>query len=98
MATFISTLKFTAQGTKNLQQSPERAEKFMLAAQAQGIKVLGLYWTFGSFDGAIVFEAPDETVAAAAMFALAAEGNVQTSTSRAFDRVEIQKVLGSMPK
>ncbi len=98
MATFISTIKFTAQGIQNLRQSPQRAERFTLAAQAQGINVIGLYWTFGAFDGAIVFEAPDEGIAAAAMFALAAEGNVQTSTSRAFDRVEIQKVLGSMPK
>jgi uncharacterized protein with GYD domain len=41
-----------------------------------GVKVIGIYWNVGSFDGAIIFEAPDDQVATAAMLSLASEGNV----------------------
>jgi uncharacterized protein with GYD domain len=98
MATFITTVKFTAKGMQNVQESPKRAAAFTAAAKKMGVKVVGLYWTLGSFDGAIVFEAPDDKTATAAMLSLASKGNVQTTTARAFDAAEIEKVIGMLQK
>ena len=36
-----------------------------------GVKVTGIYWTLGAFDGVIVCEAPDEETATAALLHLA---------------------------
>jgi uncharacterized protein with GYD domain len=63
-----------------------------------GVKVIGIYWNVGSFDGAIIFEAPDDQVATAAMLSLASEGNVQTTTARAFDAGDIEKVIRVLDK
>lgn len=52
-----------------------------------------IFWTLGQFDGLIVFDAPDEETATAAMLHLGSLGNVQTQTSRAFRAAEMKKVL-----
>lgn len=98
MATFIATVNFTAKGVQNFRESPKRAVAFTSAAKKLGIKVTGLYWTLGAFDGVIVFDAPDDNTATAAMLSLAAQGNVQTTTSRAFDRTEFEKIVGMLQK
>ena len=98
MATFISTIKFTEQGIQNIQQSPKRAAAFKSAAKKLGVKVTDIYWTLGSFDGVLMFDAPNDETATAAMLHLSSQGNVQTATARAFDSSEIEKIIGLMAK
>jgi uncharacterized protein with GYD domain len=98
MATFITTTQFTEQGIKNIRDTCKRAEEFKATAKKMGVKVTGIYWTLGAFDTVIVFEAPDEGAATAAMLHLASHGNIKTQTARAFDAAEIQKILGLLPK
>jgi uncharacterized protein with GYD domain len=98
MATFITTLHFTEQGTKAVRDTCERAAAFKATAKKMGIKVTGQYWTLGTFDGVIVYEAPDEATATAAMLHLSSQDNLRTQTARAFDAAEMQKILGLLPK
>src|SRR5215469_4189752 len=98
MATFITTLHFTEQGLKAVRDTCNRAAAFKTAAEKLGIKVTGQYWTLGAFDGVIVFEAPDEVTATAAMLHLSSQDNLRTQTARAFDAAEMQKILGQLPK
>jgi uncharacterized protein with GYD domain len=70
----------------------------MNTAKKMGVKVTGIYWTLGAFDGVIVCEAPDEATATAAMLHLSSQGNLRTQTARAFDAAEMQKILGLLPK
>lgn len=98
MATFITTLQFTEQGIKAVRDTCNRAAAFKKAAEKLGIKVMGEYWTLGTFDGVIVFEAPDDATATAAMLHLSSHGNLRTQTARALDAAEMQKVLGLLPK
>jgi uncharacterized protein with GYD domain len=98
MATFITTIKFTDQGVRSIHESPKRAAAFKSAAKKLGVKVTDLYWTLGSFDGVVIFDAPSDETATAAMLQLASQGNVQTSTARAFGSSEIEKVIGLLAK
>jgi uncharacterized protein with GYD domain len=98
MATFITSLHFTEQGIKAVRDTCNRAAAFKTAAKKLGIKVTGQYWTLGTFDGVIVFEAPDDATATAAMLHLSSQGNLRTQTARALDAAEMQKVLGLLPK
>jgi uncharacterized protein with GYD domain len=98
MATFITTLHFTEQGLKGVRDTCNRAAAFKTAAEKLGIKVTGQYWTLGAFDGVIVFEAPDEATATAAMLHLSSQDNLRTQTARAFDAAEMQKIVGLLPK
>jgi len=71
MATFITTMHFTEQGIKAVRDTCDRAAAFKATAKKMGVKVTGIYWTLGAFDGVIVCEAPDEETATAAMLHLA---------------------------
>jgi uncharacterized protein with GYD domain len=98
MATFITTLHFTEHGVKDVRDTCNRAAAFKTVAEKLGIKVTGQYWTLGVFDGVIVFEAPDEATATAAMLHLSSRDNLRTQTARAFDAAEMHKILGLLPK
>ncbi len=98
MATYITTMHFTEQGIKDVRETCGRAAAFKTMAKKLGIKVIGLYWTLGAFDGVIVFDAPDEETATAALLQVGSLGNIKTRTVRAYDAAEIQKVLGLLPK
>ena len=97
MATFITTVQFTEQGIKAVRDTCDRAAALMAAAEKLGVKVTGLYWTLGAFDGVIILEAPDEATATAALLHLGALGNLRTQTARAFDAAEMRKILGLLP-
>jgi uncharacterized protein with GYD domain len=98
MATFITTLHFTEQGIKAVKDTCDRAAAFKAAAKKMGVKVIGQYWTLGAFDGVILCEAPDEETATAALLYLGSLGNIRTQTARAYNPVEMQKILDQLPK
>jgi uncharacterized protein with GYD domain len=98
MATFITTVQFTEQGVKAVRDSCERAAAFKATAEKMGVKVTGIYWTLGAFDGVIVSEAPDEETATAALLHLGSLGNIRTQTARAYDPTEMQKILARLPR
>jgi uncharacterized protein with GYD domain len=96
MATYVTTIEFTEQGIQNIKDSCKRANAFKSAAKKLGVKVQDTYWTLGTFDGVIVFDAPDEETATAAMLQLCALGNVRTKTARAFKAAEMEGVLAKL--
>ncbi len=96
MATFITTIKFTDKGLQGIRETGKRATAFKAAAKKMGVKVTGIYWTLAPFDGVIIFDAPDDETATAAMLSLSAQGNVTTTTARAFAAGEIEKVVGML--
>ena len=94
MPTYVSLIRFTEQGAKNVRETRGRAAAFREAAKGAGVTVREVYWTLGAYDGLLVLDAPDEQTVTAAMVALGALGNVRTQTMRAFDESEIDDVLG----
>lgn len=93
MATFITTIKFTQQGVKDIDHTTRRAAAFKAAAKRLGVKVQDMYWTLGDHDGLIVLDAPDDETATAALLQLSALGNIHTSTCRAFTAGEMDAIL-----
>ncbi|MEX2142027.1 MAG: GYD domain-containing protein [Pirellulales bacterium] len=98
MATYVATVKFTPQGVAAIKDTAKRANAFKSAAKKLGVKVTGIYWTLGPFDGLLLMEAEDEQSVTAAMLQLAAQGNVQTQTARAFNANEIDQIVSRMNK
>ena len=98
MPTFITTIKFTEKAIQGIQESTKRAAAFKTAAKKMGVKVQDIYWTLGYFDGVILFDAPDDETATAAMLHLSSQGYVHTTTARAFGSTEMEKVAGILGK
>jgi uncharacterized protein with GYD domain len=93
MATFISTVNFTEQGIKAIGDTTKRANNVKAAAKKMGVKVTNIYWTLGAFDGLLIIEAPDDETATAFLLQIGSLGNVRTTTVRAFNAAEMDKIL-----
>ena len=97
MSTFITTIKFTQQGIKGIDQTTKRAAALKVAAKKMGVKVTDIYWTLGDHDGVLIFEAPDDETATTLLLHLGALGNIHTTTMRAFTAAEMDKILTKVP-
>ncbi len=98
MASYLTLLKFTPQGLQNIHESTHRAAAFQAAAKKAGVKVTQTLWTLGAYDGVIVFEASDDAAVASVMVGLAALGNVQVTTLRAFNAPEFEVIVAKSPR
>lgn len=96
MATFITNIKFTAQGVKHVGETTKRAAAFKSTAEKHGVTVKDMYWTLGDHDGTIVLEAPDDASVTAALLQLGSLGNVQTTTCRAFTASEMDAITAKV--
>jgi uncharacterized protein with GYD domain len=97
MATYVTLVRFTDQGIRNVKEAAERiaaAEK--LFAQV-GARMSEIYLTMGRYDYVVVMEAPDDEAATKAALAVSSLGNVRTETLRAYTRPEIGKIIGGLP-
>lgn len=93
MATFITSIKFTAQGIQEIAETTKRASAIKAGGKKLGVKVTDIYWTLGDSDGVLIFDAPDDETATAFLLHLGANGKVQTKTVRAFTGPEMDKIL-----
>jgi len=96
MATFITTLKFTQQGLQGINDTTKRAAALKATAKKLGAKVTNVYWTMGEYDGLMILEAADDETATTVLLHLAALGNVQTTTVRAFTAAEMDKIVAKL--
>jgi uncharacterized protein with GYD domain len=93
MATYLTLIKFTGKGAKNIKDTCKRAANFKAEGKSLGIDVKAQHWCLGSFDGFILFDAPDDETAAAAAAHLAAQEFVTTQTERAFTAQEMSGIV-----
>ncbi|HET6882612.1 MAG TPA: GYD domain-containing protein [Pirellulales bacterium] len=96
MATFITNVKFTQQGIKDIDHTTKRVAAIKSAGKKMGVKVKEVYWTLGDHDGVLIIEAADDETAATFLLHLGVMGNVHTSTCRAFTAAEMDKMLANI--
>jgi uncharacterized protein with GYD domain len=94
MPRYISLLKFTEQGAKNIKKSTARAHDFNSAAAKAGVKVEAQYWTVGRFDGVLILSGANEQSVLRVLAELTALGNVRTQTLQAFSDQEFETIVG----
>lgn len=96
MATYISLTNFTDQGIRNIKDTTKRADAVREAAKKYGVTPKEFYWTLGSYDLVVIFEAPDDASMTALGLAIGSAGNVRTQTLRAFNKDEMNKILAKL--
>ena len=97
MATYITLIDWTDQGVKNFKDSVDRYEAAESQLRSMGVEFKHIYWTLGGHDIVSVIEAPDDQALAAGLLAVAGQGNIRTTTLRAFTRDEMRDVIGRAP-
>ena len=96
MATYIALVDFTADGISHIQETTRRSQEFVASVEKLGVRIKDVYWTMGAHDGVLIFEAPDDETATAALLSLGLRGKARTQTLRAFDRAEMEAILAKM--
>jgi uncharacterized protein with GYD domain len=97
MPTYVVLLRYTQQGMATIKDSPRRLEAAKAAVKAAGGEFKAYYLTLGRFDEVSVIEAPDDATFTRVMIAVAAQGNVQTETLRAFTEDEYRAIIAGLP-
>jgi uncharacterized protein with GYD domain len=93
MATYISLLRYTEQGIKNIKESPNRLDSVREAFRKVGAELKDFYLVNGQYDAICISEAPDDDTIAKLMLSIGAKGNVRTETIRAFKEDEFRKIV-----
>ena len=78
MPLYMSQFAYTSEAWAALTQNPEdRSIAIGGLAEAMGGRLVSFYNSFGEYDGVIIFEAPDESAAAATLMAAITPGHVK---------------------
>jgi uncharacterized protein with GYD domain len=97
MPTYIGLYKLTDQGIKNIKDAPARVKEGMKGAEAMGGKVIGVYAVMGEYDYVTIGEFPSDEDAMTFAMALGSEGNVRTTTLKAFTKEEFAGIVSKLP-
>jgi uncharacterized protein with GYD domain len=92
MAKYISLISWTDQGIKNFRDTVDRAHAAQKAAEQLGGS-LTVYWTVGPYDIVAMSEFPDDESATAFLLNIGSLGNIRTTTLRAYDESDMQRIL-----
>jgi uncharacterized protein with GYD domain len=96
MAKYVSLIKFTDQGIRNVKDTIKRGDAAMADAEIMGMKIIEELWTMGAYDVVLLVDAPDDETMTAFMLKVGSLGNVKTETMRAFGREEMEGILSKI--
>jgi uncharacterized protein with GYD domain len=93
VATYVVLFNWTEQGIKNYKDSPGRVEAVRKAWEGSDIQIKDIYWTLGAHDLVGIVEAPNDEKLTSGLLGLGAQGNVRTTTLRAFSSSEFAQLI-----
>jgi uncharacterized protein with GYD domain len=96
MATYVTLLRYTEQGIKNIKDSPARLDAAKKMFQSVGAEMKAWYLALGRYDVILIGDAPNDETAAKLALSLGSLGNVRTETMRVFTESEFRKLVGSL--
>jgi uncharacterized protein with GYD domain len=92
MPTYITLVKLTDQGAKNVKEWPNKIKEALELAAQHGVRFQP-YMTMGEYDFIGIAEAPNDEVIAKVNLGIARLGDTRTLTMRAFGVEEIQRIV-----
>lgn len=97
MPIYITMMKLTDQGIKDIKNAPARFAEGVKGLEAVGGKMLGFYLTMGEYDYVAITEGPSDEVALAYLLVLGMQGNVRTNTIKAFPQELMAEMVKKLP-
>lgn len=96
MPSYLSLGNWTEQGIRSVNESPQRLAAVKKAAEDAGGRLIFFYMTMGQYDFAALLEMPDDESAARMLLKAGKQGNIRTTTLRAFTEDEYVALTGSV--
>jgi len=96
MATYLTQFSYTAETWAAMAKNPvDRRGALRALFEGVGGRLIELYYTFGANDGIVLFEAPDDQTAAAALIAAISPGHVRSlNTTRLISTEDMVAAMG----
>ena len=96
MTIYISMMSYTDKGIQTVRQSPRWLDAAQKILEDMGGRFRDFFLTMGTYDLVLIYEAPDDAVSARFQLLLAAQGNVRTTTMKAFPEAAYREIVASL--
>jgi uncharacterized protein with GYD domain len=96
MPTYIILANWTDQGMRAISDSAKRWDSAKKLLQDMGGAVKDFYMAMGEYDLVIVYEAPDDAIAARFTLMLGRGGSVRTKTLKTFPEQAYREIVNSL--
>ena len=96
MPTYVMLAAWTDQGARSISDSPRRLDTLKKTLTDMGGRFVSFYMTMGEHDMVIIFEAPDDAVAARFALMLGQLGNLRTQTLKAFPEQAYREIIATL--
>lgn len=93
MPTYVVMMNWTDQGAQSAGDSVDRYEAAKSDLAQRGVTIKDIYWTVGACDLVTIVEAADDETASAGLLRLASQGNLRSTTMRAFTPDEMRGLI-----
>jgi uncharacterized protein with GYD domain len=93
MGKYVVLGNWTDQGVKNVKDTVTRARAAKQGFEKMGVKWEAIYWTIDNYDMVVIVDAPNEETVTKAGLAVGMQGNIRTTTMRAFGEMEMEGIL-----
>ena len=93
MPEYVALVTWTEQGVRDFKDTVDRYEAAENQFQSLGVRFTNIWWTLGAHDMVTTIEAPDDETLAAALLSSAAQGNIRTTTLRAFNKEQARSII-----
>jgi uncharacterized protein with GYD domain len=94
--TYVMLANWTDQGARQVRDSPRRLDTAKKSLAEMGGEFKTLWMTMGDYDLIVVYEAPDDAVAARFTLMLGQMGAVRTTTLKAFPEAAYREIIASL--
>ncbi|HSI42481.1 MAG TPA: GYD domain-containing protein [Xanthobacteraceae bacterium] len=96
MTTYVMLANWTDQGARTMRDSSKRLDNAKKAIKEMGGEIKSFYLTMGEFDMIIVYDAPDDAVAARFTMQTGMMGNIRSRTMKAFPEAAYRELIASL--
>jgi uncharacterized protein with GYD domain len=95
MTTYVVLANWTDQGARNVKDSPRRLDATKAALKELGGEIKSFFLTMGEYDIVMIYEAPDDAIAARFTMQMGMLGNIRTRTLKAFPEAAYREIITS---
>jgi uncharacterized protein with GYD domain len=96
MPTYVMLANWTEQGMRSISDSPKRIDAAKKSLEDMGGQFRSVYMTMGDYDLVMIYDAPDDAVAARFTLMLGKLGNVRTTSLKAFPEEAYRQIINTL--
>ena len=93
MPVYISLINLTEQGIRSIKEDLDRVRAGAHIGQEEGVRLIAEWWTMGQYDAVMIAEAPDDATMSRFLLGAGRQGNIRTTTLRAFSAEEMEQIV-----